>query len=98
MVLWKYSYKFFFGWYFYWWNFAKAAIGDDLIVESCARIIKELHPWWDLPNDDYFKFSRCVGNEHGFRWQGELTPSLGEIIEWLFNPFIFSSWVVSVFI
>jgi hypothetical protein len=91
--------KFFIGLFFYLWTFAKAAIlGDDILTESCARIVKETHPWWDLNNDDYFRLSRCLGNEHGFHWQGELIPSLGEITVWLFDPRVFSSWLVSILI
>ena len=57
--------------------------------------MKEVYPWRDLEWEEYWRWNRCVGNEVGYRRQGNLVPTLEAVGIWLLNPYVFESWVVS---
>ena len=65
-----------------------------MLAESCAAIMKEMDPWWDLNRQDYFRFYRCWGNEDGFRRQVTL-PGVGDAFEAMLHPFGMNVFLVS---
>jgi hypothetical protein len=91
----QYSWKFFWGLFYYITEYIKAALGHDVLTEPCVRIMKEVYPWRDLEKEEYWRWNRCVGNEAGFQRQGNLVPAAGGVLAWLLNPYAFASWVVS---
>ena len=95
-VVLKYSWKIFWAWFYYLFEYAKAALGNDVLLEPCVSILRELSPWMDLDWEDYWRWNRCIGNEHGFERQGYLMPTPSGILAWLLDPHVFSSyWVRS---
>jgi hypothetical protein len=90
------GWRFFRGSICYWGEYIATACGHDMLTESCAGIMKEPHPWWNLPNSEYYRWMRCVGNDRGFQRQGELLPSFGHVLNLVLQPFGVSLWIVSV--
>jgi len=90
------GWRFFRGSICYWGEYIATACGHDMLTESCAGIMKEPHPWWNLPNSEYYRWMRCVGNDQGFQRQGELLPSFGHVLNLVLQPFGVSLWIVSV--
>jgi hypothetical protein len=94
----RYIWRFNWGLLYYFYEYIAAACGHDMLTESCAGIMRELHPWWDLSDRDFYRWNRCFGNEDGFRRQGEMLPSFGRMAGLVMNPFDLSLWIVSVVI
>jgi hypothetical protein len=97
IILIQTSWVYFWGCFYYTFEYAKAALGHDVLMEPCARIMKEVYPWRHLETEEYWRWNRCVGNEHGFERQGNLVPTPQGFLGWFFNPYLFSSWMVSCF-
>jgi len=95
IILLQYSWKFAWGLIYYFLEYSKAALGHDVLTEPCMRIMKEVYPWRDLKMSEYWRYMRCTGNEDGWERQGKLVPTPSGFLAWLFNPYAFSSWVVS---
>ncbi|RDL36957.1 uncharacterized protein BP5553_04390 [Venustampulla echinocandica] len=60
------------GTYFYNVEYVLTASGNDLIEGLCTGVKFASDPWNTLVDSDWFKLQRCLGNEDGFRRQGEL--------------------------
>lgn len=88
------SIKFLGGIFYYYSEYAKAALRHDVLLEPCVRIMKEVYPWRNLEREEYWRYMRCTGNEDGFQRQGKLVPTPGGVVGWLLNPYWFFSWVV----
>jgi hypothetical protein len=97
VIILQYSWKFFWGLFYYAIEYIKVALGHDVLTEPCVRIMKEVYPWRHLEKEEYWRWNRCVGNEAGFQGQGHLVPTTGGAVAWLLNPYAFASWVVSTF-
>ena len=89
--LWKFAW----GQIYYSIEYIKSSFGYDVLDQPCARVMKEVYPWRDLQREEYWRWNRCLGNEAGWRMQGNLVPTLEGTWMWLLNPFIFASWLVS---
>ncbi|KAE8445083.1 hypothetical protein EG329_013798 [Mollisiaceae sp. DMI_Dod_QoI] len=68
----SFAFKISFGMFHYIVAFFRSALWDVLVQDSCARIKRVSHPYWNLSNSDYFRWNRCLGNEAGFERQGQL--------------------------
>ncbi|KAE9380990.1 hypothetical protein N431DRAFT_363108 [Stipitochalara longipes BDJ] len=55
--------------------------------------MREMHPWRNLKNEEYWRRMRCEGNERGSDKQGNLMPTPQGFMDWLLDPYAFSSWV-----
>ncbi len=91
----KWSWKFVWGLFYYSLAYGKAALQYGVSFEPCLRVMRETYPWRALGNEEYFRRMRCEGNDHGSDRQGNLIPTFGGFIGWLFDPYAFSSWAVS---
>ncbi|PMD30923.1 hypothetical protein L207DRAFT_537362 [Hyaloscypha variabilis F] len=92
VVIFKWSWKFVWGLFYYYLAYGKAALQYGVSFEPCARVMRETYPWRVLGNEEYFRRMRCEGNDHGSDRQGNLIPTFSGFIGWLFDPYAFSSW------
>lgn len=91
-----YFYRYCRGWFHYFWVYASAALGYDLLVGPCGRLMQEVYPWRHLETAEWWEWNKCLGNDHGFARQGNIVPALDDIFLWSSDPDnLYSSWVVS---
>lgn len=53
-------------------EYIRAALGNDAVGTACARVKAVKNPWYDLEQEGWWTLQKCLGNEDGFRRQGEL--------------------------
>jgi len=94
-VLFQYVWKAAWGHLYYYRAYGKAALYYDISFEPCTRVMKEPHPWRNFDNELYWRRMRCEGSDHGVEKHGNVMPTVEEFVHWLFDPYAFSSWVVS---
>jgi len=90
-----YFYRFWMGVFYYSFEYFHAVLGDDYETDSCFLLRKEIRPFWNLSNREYFRLQRCFGSETGFEVQGDFMSPLKALLALVFKPLFLSPLFVS---
>jgi hypothetical protein len=73
--------------FYYYVEYTRSALGDDVFEGACGRVMQVENPSrHTLNQEDWYQYQRCRGNKAGFEQQGEIGLSFWGVVQLVEEP------------